>query len=49
MGILSGYYQRWQAWRRKRSEARAEAQKSLKDEPSHSIDQRYDAGQWGSH
>lgn len=49
MGILSGYYQRWQARRRKRNEARAEAQKSLQNEPSHSIDQRYDAGQWGSH
>jgi hypothetical protein len=31
MGILSGYYQRWQASRRKRDETRAETRQSLHD------------------
>jgi hypothetical protein len=34
VGILSGYYQRWQASRRKRDEARAEARLALRN-PRH--------------
>jgi hypothetical protein len=33
MGILSGYYQRWQASRRERNEARAEARIAMRNPP----------------
>ena len=51
MGILSGYYQRWQASRRRRDEARAEARQSSKDfhsptDPFESAKRAFELDKW---